>query len=245
MTPKREDLQERKDRILGIAVNEYIKTVSPVSSKCISKEYPLDLSSASIRNILAELEIEGYLTHPHTSAGRVPTEQGYRYYVDNLMDEIHLLESEKLRIKNEYDKESLELDRLLEKTTQVTSEITHYTSIISVDGWGDKLFCHGTSFIVEYPEYDQVERIRDILMALEEKKNLLVVLNQNLEQRIKIYIGHEIACSDIEGCSLVVSPYKSKKGPSGRIAVLGPTRMNYEKVVSTLGYISDLVEEML
>ena len=88
MTPRREDLQLRKDRILGIAINEYIKTVSPVSSRCIAREHLVDLSPATIRNILAELEIEGYLTHPHTSAGRsrpgrtlprsVPPPQGFR-----------------------------------------------------------------------------------------------------------------------------------------------------------------------
>src|ERR1044072_3383090 len=146
------DFRERKDKILAITITQYIDTVSPVGSELIANELNKDLSSATIRNVLAQLEREGYLTHPHTSAGRIPTEKGYRYYVDHLMNEINLLEEEKQRIKAEYKKERLELDNLLSKTSQMLSNMTHYTSIISVDGWNNKIFCSGTSFVVEYPD---------------------------------------------------------------------------------------------
>ena len=123
--------KQRKDTVLGIVVNAYIKTMTPVSSSYIVDEHHLDLSPATIRNILAELEEDGFLTHPHTSAGRLPTQKGYRYYVDNLMNQIQLLEEEKFRIKHEYEKEMRDLEAALEKTSQVISELTHYTSIIS------------------------------------------------------------------------------------------------------------------
>lgn len=246
MVQKPEEIQARRDRILAITIDEYIKTVTPVSSAVIVKGYALDLSSATIRNILAELEEDGYLTHPHTSAGRVPTQKGYRYYVDNLMDEIQLLEVEKDHIKAEYEKERLELDWLLEKTSQVLSEVTHYTSIVSVDGLGNKLFCRGMSLVVAYPEYQQdMSKIKGILAALDEKKRLLAIINQSLEKKIKIFIGQEIACREIDSCALVVTGFKSRQGPSGRIAILGPTRMDYEHVVSTLDYVSDLIERIL
>ncbi len=237
--------KERKDRVLGIVVNSYIKTVTPVSSSYIVDVHDLDLSPATIRNILAELEEDGLLTHPHTSAGRLPTQEGYRYYVDNLMNEIQLLEEEKFRIKHEYDQKMRDLEAALEKTSQLISEMTHYTGIISVDGWDGKLFCRGTSYVVEYPDFQNVKTIRCILSALEEKENLLQVINRNLEQKIKIYIGHELACSDIEGCSLAVSSYKAHSGPTGRIAVLGPTRMDYSRVVSTLNYLTTLISEIV
>lgn len=231
--------------VLGIVVDQYIKTVTPVSSGFIANEYHLDLSSASIRNIMAELEETGYLTHPHTSAGRIPTELGYRYYVDHLMHEIKLLEEEKNRIKAEYQKNVSELETILEKTSKVISEVTHYTSIISLDGEPDKIFCRGTSFVVGYPEFQDVQKIRDILKVLEEKEQILQVINRNIENKINIYIGQETACTEINSCSLVVTGYKKDNGPSGRIALLGPTRMEYEKVISTLGYVSDLIEELL
>lgn len=233
------DIKERKDRILGYAIDQYIKTVSPVSSQCIAKLYKVDLSSATIRNILADLEDSGYLTHPHTSAGRIPTEKGYRYYVDNLMQEIHLLEEEKTRIKEEYARESLELEILLEKTSEVISEITNYTSIISVEGWGSKIICKGTGYIVNYPEYNDLTKIKSILEALERKEKLLDIINRDIEDRINIFIGQEIEVEDIEGCSLIVSKYDLKDGPSTRVAVLGPTRMNYERVISMLEYLKE------
>jgi len=244
MTPRWVDTHARKDWILAMTIAQYIETISPVGSACLAKKYQLDLSSATIRNILAELEHEGFLTHPHTSAGRVPTQQGYRYYVDNLMKEIQLLEEEKGRIKAEYNRESRELESLLEKTSQVISETTHYTSIISVDGWGHKIFCKGTGHVVEYPDEQDLSKIKSILTALDEKERLLEIINQNLKKRIEVFIGHEMACHDIQSCSLVVSRYKTKSGPSGRIAVLGPTRMDYERVVSALDYFSELMEEI-
>ncbi|MCB9771417.1 MAG: hypothetical protein H6754_02570 [Candidatus Omnitrophica bacterium] len=237
--------KERKDRVLGIVVNAYIKTITPVSSSYIVDAHHLDLSPATIRNILAELEDDGLLTHPHTSAGRLPTQEGYRYYVDNLMNEIQLLEEEKFRIKSEYEREMRDLESALEKTSQVISDLTHYTSIISVDGWDGKIFCRGTSYIVGYPESQDAKKISRILAALEEKESLLAIINSNLEQRIKIYIGHEMTCSDIEGCSLAVSRYQAYSGPTGRIAVLGPTRMDYSRVVSTLNYLSKLMSEIV
>ncbi len=237
--------QGRNDIVLAIVVDQYIKTITPVSSAFIAHEYHLDLSPATIRNIMAELEEQGYLTHPHPSAGRVPTQLGYRYYVDHLMHEIQLLAGEKERIKFEYQKNVLELEALLEKTSKVISDLTHYTSIISIDGVPDKVFCRGTSFVVGYPDFRELDNIRHILLALEEKERILEVINRNIEDKIKIYIGHETACSAIENCSLAVVSYKKENGPSGRLAVLGPTRMDYEKVVSTLDYVSDLIAELL
>ena len=243
--PSRTEYQDRKDRVLSIVVDHYVKTITPVSSGYIAQDYNLDLSPATIRNILAELEEDGFLTHPHTSAGRLPTQAGYRYYVDNLMHEIKLLKAEKDRIRSEYRKNVLALEALLEKTSEVVSEVTHYTSIISVDGWHGKLFCRGTSLVAGYPDFQDFKKIKEILTVLEEKERIWEIINRNLEKKIEIYIGHELSCSDIEHCSMAVSSYKTSKGTSGRIAVLGPTRMDYERVVSTLDYFSELMNEIV
>jgi len=249
MTSHQKEILGRKNDILRITIDQYIESVTPVSSARIARECSLELSSATIRNILAELEQEGYLTHPHTSAGRVPTQAGYRYYADHFIDEIQLLEEEKERIKAEYSHESHELEILLETTSKVLSEITNYTTIVSVDGWDNKLFCGGTSFIVGYPDYHDMNRdirkIKNILAALDEKEKLLEVINRTLGKKIDILIGQEIQCTEIEGCSLVVSKYQLKHGTSGRIALLGPTRMDYNRAVAALDYFSDLMEQVL
>ncbi len=243
MVSKKEEMELRKDRILAKVIGQYIRTVAPVGSAFIAQEFGYEVSSATIRNILAELEEKGFLTHPHTSAGRVPTQRGYRYYVDHLMDEIQLLREEQEHIRVEYEREKVELDNLLEMTSVIISDITHYTGIVSVDGWDNRLFCRGTNYVVQYPDPQNVEKISNILEALDKKQKVLEVINKNLVNRIDILIGHEINFEPISDCSIVVSQYKLKEGHSGRIAVLGPTRMNYQKVVSALMYISELMEE--
>ncbi len=236
--------QERKDRVLSIVVDRYIKTVMPVSSRYITETYFPDLSSATIRNILADLEKEGFLAHPHTSAGRVPTQQGYRYYVDYLMHEIHLLEEEKWKIHAEYKRNVSELEILMQKTSEVLSDVTHYTSIVSIDGLDDKIFCHGMSFVAGYPEFQDFERIRTLLQILEEKEQLLALINHELEKRVEIYIGAEMKRKGMSECSLVISPYRKPGGYSGKLAILGPTRMDYERVVSALDYVSNLMSQL-
>lgn len=244
MVLKHDEVQSRKDAILGMTVEQYIRTISPVSSAFIAKEYPVDISSATIRNVLAELEEDGYLTHPHTSAGRIPTQKGYRYYVDNLMDQIQLLEEEKRKIKAEYEQKSLELEHLLDKTSKVLSDVTHYTSIVSVDGWSNKVFCQGTSYVVQYPDQQDIHKIKEILLALDEKERLLSIINHSIKDKVNVFIGQEMACREIHSCSLVVSSYQLKDGSTGKMAILGPTRMDYERVVSALGYFSQFIRQL-
>ena len=242
MSPRKTDFQERKDHILAIVVSQYIQTVNPVGSQFITDEYKLDLSPATVRNILAELEEEGYLSHPHTSAGRVPTSNGYRYYVDHLMSEIQLLEEEKRRIENECRRYRHQLQTLVERTSQVLSDLTHYTTIVSVDGWESQLILKGTSYVVDYPDQMDILKIRSILRILEEKEHLLALIHRDLDKKLRIYIGHEMALKEMESCSLVVSSF-TKDGMTGRIAVLGPTRMNYDKVAGALDYVCELLSD--
>jgi transcriptional regulator of heat shock response len=224
-------------------ISRYIETVEPVGSHYITEEHQIDVSSATVRNILAELEEEGFLSHPHTSAGRMPTQQGYRYYVDHLMDEIQLLEEEKRKIAQEYKRHTRQLEDLMEKTSQMISDLTHYTSIVSLDdAHGHRVICKGTSYVVGYPDSTDILKIQAILKILEEKERLMELINRTLDKHIEIYIGQEMALKDMENCSLAISHFE-KGGRTGRIAVLGPTRMQYDRVVSTLDYISHMLSQ--
>ena len=237
------DHASRKKSVLGATINRYIKNPLPVASEDVSDLF--SLSSSTIRNIFAELEDEGLLTHPHTSAGRVPTNKGYRYYVDVLLSQAELLDDEKQRIIKEYKKEIRELDEALENTSEVISAITHYTSIVSFLEWEDKLFYNGISFVLEQPEFHDHKRISFLIRMIEQKEKLLNIINRDFSGKIKIYIGDEIGFPEIDNCSLVVSTYNVKKRPIGRLAILGPMRMEYEHIIPTLGYVSDYLTEIL
>ena len=237
------DHNQRKRIILAASINAYINSASPVSSEAMAKDF--DLSSATVRNIFAELEESGYLTHPYTSAGRMPTDKGYRYYVDSLMSEIDLLQEVKEGIIREY-KNTIEcLEEALEKTSEIISMITRYTGIVSFLEWEDKFFYKGLSLILEQPEFKDTEKIRMLVKMLEDKKRFLEIINRDLKEPVTIYIGREIGCPEIDSCSLVVSKYQRGKKENGRLVVLGPRRMDYEHIVPALEFISNVLSETL
>ncbi len=238
------DHTERKNRVLANTVSVYITTGEPVSSQELVEYF--DLSPATLRNILAELEHEGYLFHPYTSSGRQPTDRGYRYYVDFLMSGSGLNEEQKRTILNDYRTQANSLEDILEKTSDIIADLTHYTAIVSSPEWVDRVFYKGLSNIFAHAEFQDIEKLAVLLRILEEKKQIIELLNRQINQPFKVYIGTEIACPGINDvCSLVVYPYRSGKKHNGRIAVLGPRRMSYDSTVSTLEFISGTLSSIL
>ncbi|MBI4972919.1 MAG: hypothetical protein HZA27_02045 [Candidatus Omnitrophica bacterium] len=237
------DYDARRRAVLSAAIDHYIKEAEPVSSEDVAQEF--DLSSASIRNIFAELEEAGYLTHPYTSGGKIPTDKGYRYYVDFLVAQMELLEEEKSCILHEYKRQIMRLEDALEKTSEVLSQVTHYAGIVSFLEWQDKIFYRGLSQILEQPEFQNLEKTRLLLKIIEEKAQLLDIINRDFKGRVKVYIGEELGCPQMDNCSLVVSTYNLKNKPSGRLAVLGPMRMRYNHIIPALEYVSDVLTEVL
>lgn len=237
------DYEARRRAILGAAINTYIKEALPVASEDIAREF--ELSSATIRNIFAELEEDGYLTHPYTSGGRIPTNKGYRYYVDFLLSQMELLDEEKERILKEYEKEIMRLEDVLESTSEIISNITRYTGIVSFLDWHDRLFYKGISLILEQPEFQDSQKLRLLVKMLEEKRRLLGVINQDFSGKVKVYIGEELGCPEMSNCSIVVSSYRVKDRLVGRLAVLGPARMEYQHIIPALEYISDTLVSVL
>jgi len=237
------DHESRRRQVLAATINKYIKDALPVSSEDLAEDF--NLSSATIRNIFAELEVAGLLTHPYTSAGRIPTDKGYRYYVDFLIKDIELLDEEKEYIVKEYRREIDGLEDILERTSDLVSTITHHPSIVSFFDWQDKLFYKGISFILEQPEFKDYNKIRLLIKMFEDKFHLLNIINREFKEKVKIYIGEELESPEIKNCALVVSNYCIKNRPKGKIAVLGPVRMEYEHIISTLGYVSDVLTDVL
>lgn len=224
-------------------IDRYIQGAAPVSSEDIAGDF--DLSPATIRNIFAELEENGYITHPYTSGGRIPTDKGYRYYVDFLISQMGLLNDEKETIVREYRKEIGRLEDALEQTSEIISAITHYAGIVSFLEWQDRFFYRGIGRILEQPEFKDLESIRKLIRFIENKQLLLEVINRDFSGKVKVYIGSELGCLDMERCALVVSGYRVKNKPSGKLAVLGPVRMAYGHIIPTMEYISDVLTGVL
>ncbi|HET7519669.1 MAG TPA: heat-inducible transcriptional repressor HrcA, partial [Actinomycetes bacterium] len=124
------DLDERKARLLRAVVHEFIYTEKPVGSKSLTERYSLGVSPATIRNELAVLEEQGYLSHPHTSAGRIPTDRGYRFYVDALSGVGELARAQEETIARFFEG-TADLEETLQRTSLLLSSLTHYTAMVA------------------------------------------------------------------------------------------------------------------
>ncbi|MCX5711649.1 MAG: hypothetical protein NTY47_01060 [Candidatus Omnitrophica bacterium] len=233
------DQASRRNAVLIKTISRYIKDAEPVSSQGLARSF--NLSSATIRNIFSELEDAGFLTHPYTSGGRIPTQKGYRFYVNYLADQMELLDAEKESISSGMKKGARQIDDILDITSNLLSQITRYASIVSIMESQDRFLYKGLSFILEQPEFRDANRIRLLIKMLEEKQKLMEIINRSFENKTNILIGEELECREIQDCSLVVSTYYIKDKPLGRLAVLGPTRMEYEHIIPTLEYVSDVL----
>ncbi len=336
-------LDDRKLRILQAIIDDYINTAEPVGSRTIAKKHELGLSSATIRNEMADLEDMGFLEQPHTSAGRVPSDKGYRLYVDQLMQINELSESDIEKIRNAMDIKINELSQIIRNASVVMSQFTKYTSLAVtpqikrsvlkavqvvpiepgkalvivvtdsnivrnnliripekitpdyliqvsnmlndklkgytlemlksnllngdaeqltslpydlmrpiLDGIEDliklidqpEIYLEGTTNILNFPEFKEVQKAKEFLSLLDEKKLMSDILNSNINKNeIIIQIGNENVIQGIKDCSLVTASYSVDDHLIGTIGIIGPTRMEYSKVVSSLNYIRNKINQ--
>ena len=237
------DEKSRQEEILAMIVRHYTETAEPVGSRYIARK--LGLSSATIRNVMADLEDLGLIMHPHTSAGRVPTDKGYRYYIDSLMRMRNINDAVIKAIRDEFRQTVRSLEDVLERTSHI---ISHFTNCVGVTMLppNEKVYLDGTSHIVEQPEFKDFKKLYSILKCLEEKRDLLNLLRSDLENdHLVVHIGKENKFSYLNDCSVVTRGYKVKGKMSGRLGVIGPKRMVYEKVIPTVDFLADTVTEIL
>ena len=228
-------LSDRRQRVLAALIEEYIARALPVGSRTLTERYGLGVSPATIRNELSALEEEGYISQPHTSAGRVPTDFGYRTFVDDLIESGAIVDdaetSEKL---NELRKTATELDSLLERTSRALSEFTDCLSVVTPPGYAHPVRL-GIMSLMKQPEFTYTESLLPIMQVLEDDTVLLHVLDSTAadEEDPQVRIGTENESSQLSGVSVVACRYGI--GPDGGIvAVIGPTRMNYTKALTAV-----------
>jgi len=221
-------MQDRKKQILKAIVQHFIDTAEPVGSNTILVSYKFSVSPATIRNDMAYLEKEGLVFQPHTSSGRVPTDTGYRLYVDEMAD-YKLVEKEAIE-ELEKVREAFLVQKMEEKifdAVRLLSQATHNVSFATLPG-KKRTFFLGISNVLKQPEFktDSI-RASEVLEVLENDNNFINTLNQlDIDESIKIFIGKENIIKEIQSCSILVTKYNFN-GFEGFIGILGPTRMKY------------------
>lgn len=336
-------LNERKKKILQIIIEDYISSAEPVGSRTIARKYDLGLSPATIRNEMSDLELLGYLEQPHTSAGRIPSAQAYRFYVDALIEPGTLTDNDMALIDGLYNERRRNIDDIFQSTAKILSRMTQNVSmvltnqqtianfcylkflpldsqhailcIVADDGSIDtnvvdiplgmsseemdylagkmsklledrnlsdisveilqnvhtdvvedklifssllqavrkmtgrrqeqKVFLGGTKQLLNQPEFRDVERVRNLLGILEEEKVLKDLLQGGEDSGLKVTIGSENKFTGIQDCSMVQATYRLNGQIVGTMAVLGPTRMEYGKVISVMDYLHKYLKTIL
>lgn len=336
------DSEDRKAVILKAIIKNYMETGEPVGSRTISKLPELNLSSATIRNEMSDLEEMGYILQPHTSAGRIPSDKGYRFYVDEILREKQIETDE---FKELMFKRVDRLETLLKQLAKIIARDTNYAAMISgpsihsnkvkflqlskidrfklllvtvaegniinnriidIDSeisdseilnlnllintslngltieeinlgimnklradagvYGDivdkvlrevaavfesatdnlEIYTSGTTNIFKYPEISDREKASRLVNAFEEKdklKEILSDVNEDCENGVKVYIGNEVPVSDMKDLSVVTANYEIGEGLRGTIGIVGPKRMDYEKVLKTIRTVMASLDE--
>lgn len=336
------ELDERKTVILKAIIKNYLETGEPVGSRTISKYTDLNLSSATIRNEMADLEELGFIVQPHTSAGRIPSDKGYRFYVDSMMQE-HEKEVEQL--KDVLLEREEKLDHMLKQAAKLMAVNTNYATMVTaprnsrntikflqlsrmddahilaviviegnvikntvidveealndetmlklnillnthlnglsaeeinlglisslkqqagmygpiiaevIDAVAEtikededlEIYTSGTNNIFKYPELSDNQKASDLINAFEEKQLLTQLIDDTNEEgsnKIKVYIGEESPIQTMKDCSIVTANYEFGDGMRGMIGIIGPKRMDYDKVVGTIKTIKSQLDTM-
>lgn len=325
------ELDQRKLRILRAIIDEYILSANPVGSKSLSQNSDFNLSAATIRNEMADLENLGYLAQPHTSAGRVPSDKAYRLYVDKMLSHALLSDDEIKIVKSYFDSRIDGLQSVLKETARALSEITHYTAMVLMPELSTNRLRHiqlvplvegkalmvvitdagvakdsviripngmttdelerisraitmrfynsrmstvmerlkselgsefesrrdfltelldsierstasgahsvelsGTTNMLHYPEYNDLNKAKSFLAAVEGKDALYGMLKRASVMEFSVTIGQENELDELRDCSVVTATYKIGDMPVGSFGIIGPTRMDYSRVLSVL-----------
>lgn len=246
------DVISRRNNILKIIVEAYIDTAAPVGSRTISRKIGNSLSPATVRNVMSDLEEMGFLTHPHTSAGRVPTEKGYRYYIDELMGELPLLNEEKTAIGAAFKSKIEEMDKTVAIACRELSLMTNEMVAVSyrlneANSTFEVVHFEGSSNMLNQPEFQNIEALRFLFDILERRSPIFEFMTSplqlDLDKKITVRIGHENG-ADALGSLSTINSYCTVKGkPFGKLSVIGPIRMNYKKSVPCVKCVSEALSD--
>lgn len=232
-------MTERQKQILSAIVEQYAEVASPVGSQLLAKVF--GVSSATIRAEMAELERMGFIMQPHTSAGRVPTDKGYRLYVNALAEEKEQApERRGERALSARVQDAGLPERTIRNAVDTLVELTHNLGIATI---GNQLYMSGLSNLFGQPEFIQPAQVRQVAELLDNLEPWLREAAPN--QPLSVYIGRENPIGRSAGCSLIISRFNSPYSERSYIGVLGPTRQHYRDVMNLVGRAGKTLEEVL
>lgn len=238
-------LTPRQEKLLNVVVDLYVKTAEPVSSKQLVSSHFSDVSSATIRNEMFNLEEAGYLSHIYTSSGRVPTDKAYRSYVDRIInsENIHpaLAIQRKIReVLTVADNDAREINRAAANILARLSENLVIANIVEQDDF----YKTGLASLFEFPEFREFDRIFNLASFFDNFESMCDRMERDLsgeDSDMRVVIGKENSLKTIQDETVILAKYNLPGNFTGSITLIGPTRMNYEK---NIGLVRCMVNEI-
>lgn len=234
-----ESADERLNEIFRIVVREYLRSAEPVGSTHLVTRYPkLGVSSATVRNDMMELEERGLLVQPHTSAGRIPTETGYRYYVDQFVHEDALAEQRRRDLEQAVADLEHDMEAAGRAFAKKVAEITGETAIVRI---GSQSYLTGVSNLMSKPEFEEGELLREAMRVIDDIDALTDDARMRAGEDVTVLIGRENPYG--RGLSSVITVFAAPGLGEAVIGVLGPQRMDYDANVSLMRYLRERLED--
>ena len=246
------NITPRQTQILVAIIEQYAEVASPVGSVTLAKLF--NVSSATIRSEMAKLEDLGLIMQPHTSAGRIPTDKGYRFYVNRLTAQSEG-EDEQILLNANNSKDSLrgfraissrvsaQNDRADHAIRSAVDSLVELTGNLGLATIGDQLYINGIYNLFAQPEFESGEAVQSVAQLLDNLEPWLREVTPN--EPLNVYIGSENPIGKSSGASLIISKFESPFSENSYIGVLGPTRQNYGKVVRLVQKTGEFLEEIL
>lgn len=236
--------EERKKKVLQAIIKHFVETAEPVGSNTILVSYQFHVSPATIRNDMMSLEQEGFIFQPHTSAGRVPTDKGYRAFVDEIADyEKARKEARKALTIIRKEHKTQKIRERLHDAVSLMARATKLVSFATTPN-NNRTFFLGMSNVLRQPEFanDSV-RACEVIEVLEKHDNFVNTLNNlDVTNKVKAFIGDENILPQTQSCSIIVTKYQ-KDSFEGYFGVLGPKRMRYAFNIVMVEEIKKLLDE--
>ncbi len=231
-------MTERQKQILSAIIEQYAEVASPVGSSLLAKVF--DVSSATVRAEMAELERLGFIAQPHTSAGRIPTDKGYRFYVNSLTHNATLPETRAERALSARVQQGGIPERTIRNAVDTLVELTHNLGLATI---GNQLYMSGLSNLFNQPEFVGGQQVQQVARLLDNLEPWLHEAAPN--EPLSVYIGAENPIGRNAGVTLIISRFRSPYSDHSYIGTLGPTRQSYREVMSLVAHTGKTLEEAL
>ncbi len=239
------DLTQRQIQILKSIIEEYIETAEPIGSETLEKKHSISASPATIRNEMVKLTELGYLKKPHTSAGRTPTPAAMRLYVKQLMKEKDLSVADEVAVKEKlWDHRSKE-DKFFRELTKSLADRTKALAVATTEE--GNFYCAGYANILDMPEFFDIDVTRSLLLAIDEFECFQELFTKVMglsEEEVYVLVGEDLGPKLSGPYGFVFTHYETAKHGAGEVGIVGPTRLNYTKVVPMVRYYGDLITEI-